>query len=104
MLRVNDVNSDGFPDLLVTLYNKTEGDSSARSYLYMNEGCGDSICKESSHKRYLTMADGSYNDDISSKNSHFASFMDFGEMGFKNIKFLSLIININEKLSFVFFF
>ena len=81
MLRIGDVNSDGFPDLLITLYN-SKIPNSAKSYLYLNSDCnGLEICKLSDNKRYFQKSD-SFSNKISEKNSSFSSFIDIGDTGF----------------------
>mmetsp|Transcript_24120 Transcript_24120/g.42819 ORF Transcript_24120/g.42819 Transcript_24120/m.42819 type:complete len:265 (-) Transcript_24120:119-913(-) len=80
-VRLADFDLDGFPDLLVSLYDPAVGPSSAHAALYWNSGCGDE-CGEADSRRTFKFADNSEFDKLGKiEGGYSCSFFDLDENG-----------------------
>lgn len=85
MIRLGDIDLDGYPDMLITMKPK-DTSNAGHAYLFENVDCNENVCGRAEKRRYFKKSENSEYDKIAEDPGVFlATFFDLDENGVLDI-------------------
>jgi hypothetical protein len=81
-IRVGDINIDGYPDLLMTVYQAGNSEKTGQAVLVICQGLTNNLPTYAFNSEYGNIENSEGYVSMTSYNTMYASFFDFDELGY----------------------